>query len=373
EKLKPPLTTVRQNFSEMGRLTAQFLLQRLGKFTALPRKILPCELVIRESCGAARITQRRSSRPIKIGPVPPPTESATLADATSVKKSAAKIDTIGLMYRQFEDEIYPDIYYSKIRKGIEDTAGKKHYQILSSIPFKTKNEEYQAIRELLRRNIDGLIFVATHDLLPPAQEELVFIFRRRIPFIILAHCESAIMPYVTVDDCFGGYLAMEHLIAARRQVIGALLANPGDLISDLRNRGFHDAMLQSHFDPQNLHIFRNLIKPGQTQFEAAYLWAKELDLAAHPLQGLICLNDMLARGAIKALLERGLVIPEQIAVIGYDDSGIDGRDQIPLTTVQVPCYEIGRLGMQLLAEQIENQTRPERVQLKPALVIRQSG
>lgn len=366
-RMNPPLTTVRQPFEEEARYAVKFLMERIKKYSRLPHIILPCEVMVRKSCGAGK--QRKKS--FKKG-TSPPSEQIKKTSQSLLKKDS-KVKLVGLLVREVSDLLYSDIFYSKVIKGIEEVAQERGVQLLFSIAFKEKQEEYSAIKKFLRSNIRGLIFVATYDFQPPAQEELVYLYRRRIPFVSASALDNRTVSFAGVDDQYGGFLAAERLIKTGRRKIGALLAATGDYAGNKRFQGIIDAINAFNLAPQDIYIFRNELKQSLSIFKSAYLWGKSLDLKAIPIEGIICHNDHAAHGLIKAFRERQIKIPDDIAIIGYEDSGIDDRDVVPLTTIHIPNHEIGRKAMKILLQHLEGKTEPIQTLLKPNLIVRQSG
>jgi len=333
----------------------------------LPHVILPCKLIVRESCGYKIRKKKKyfekepaAVEPIKKSPEPP-------------LKVKSKVKLVGLLVREVNDFLYSDIFYSKIIKGIEKVAQEESVQLLFSIAFKERHEEYSAIRRFMKSSIQGLIFVATYDFQPPTQEELVYLYRRRIPFVSASALDSRTVSFAGVDNYHGGIIAAERLIKTGRKKIGALLAIPGDYAGDRRFQGIIDAIHSFGLPLQDVYMFRNELGQGLSNFQSAYIWGKSLDLNEVPVDAIICHNDHAARGLIKALQERQISVPDNIAVIGYDDSGTDERDKVPLTTIHIPNLEIGRQAMKILLQHIEGKTEPIQVLLKPTLVVRQSG
>ncbi|MBN2091484.1 substrate-binding domain-containing protein, partial [candidate division KSB1 bacterium] len=232
---------------------------------------------------------------------------------------------------------------------------------------------YIALRGLIRQHVSGLIILSTHDDLPPAQEVLFFLCRRTVPFVIMGHLEPSNLPVVSVDDQLGGYLATEYLIQTNKNKLTIILPPEAALSGNLRLQGCYEALDKYHLKSSQLHIYRNVMKPGFDYFEAAYLWANAINLREHPLNGLICFNDEMARGAIKAFLENGIKVPEDIAVIGFDDTPAEKNEPIPLTTISIPFFKMGREAAVLIFKQINEQQINYPMLLKPELIIRQSA
>ncbi len=365
EKFDPPLTTVKQDFVAMGKAAVAYLLRRIEKFTQLSQAIIPCELIVRESCGS------KLKRNISFQSQSASQEySAAVLQDPHLSKNE---NQIGILYGQDDKSSYSAHNFTKIIEGLEDTLAQNEYQPEYSRPFSTKNEEYIALRELIRQPIAGLIILSTHNNLPPAQEALFFLCRRDVPFVILGHLESSNLPVVSVDDQLGGYLATEYLLQTNKKNLTVILPSEVDLCGNLRLQGCYEALDKYHVKSAQIRIYRDVLKPGFDYFEAAYLWAVSINPAEHPLDGLICFNDDMARGAIKAFLENGIKVPENIAVIGFDNTPAEKTEQIPLTTIQVPFFKMGQEAAELIFKQINEQPIIYPVLLKPELIVRQSA
>ncbi|MBN2090753.1 substrate-binding domain-containing protein, partial [candidate division KSB1 bacterium] len=134
EQFDPPLTTIKQDFLAMGKAAVAYLLRRIEKFTQLPQAIIPCELVVRESCGSklkrnVSFHYRSSS----------PEYSAPILNDSNLSKTKNKI---GILYGYSEKLSYRARNYTKIIEGIENTVSRNEYEPEFSQPFTTKNEEY---------------------------------------------------------------------------------------------------------------------------------------------------------------------------------------------------------------------------------------
>lgn len=375
--LRPALTTVRQDFPQLGKMAVKFLLQRMTRFTQLPHITLPCQLVIRKSCGTSHDLQKDK----KSFTIPILSDSSVTAPVEKKKKESRQAglstDTIGLVFCGFEQDPYLTYYYDRIIEGIKKQADSCHFQLRHSILFQTLEEQYKALKQLVRSNVKGLIFIATHDKRPPSQAELVFLYRRKIPFIILTHSDISNIPCLTLDDRHGSCLAMEHLILNQKKYIGTIFPVADEMVGAIRLRGCYDAIRKHKFESSRFFVFSEVLKEGFSHFEATYNWAKEINLERYPLDGLICYDDAIALGAIKGFVERNIAIPKQISIIGFDDIGenvnFNIQKRIPLSTIHVPCSEIGVVATRQLIQKIQKKPTPSATLLKPTIVLRQSG
>ena len=359
-RMNPPLTTVHQPFETEARIAVQFLSERIKNISHMPHKMLSSELIVRESSGVhlpkTAILSDKVSTSDEVHRKPP---HVLKQDSNSV----------GLVVRGATDARSPDSFYAKILQGIQDVAEKNDIQLISSKAFKDRYQEYSVVRNFLRENARGLIFVATYDLQPPAQEELVYLFRRRTPFVSASAVDNKSVSFAGADELHAGFLAADRFIRSGRKKIGAFLT----YATDKRFQGIIDAIDLFDLPHENIFIFRNQFRRSLSNDQAAYVWGKSLNLKETPVEGIICYDDQAALGLIRALTERGINVPDDVAVIGYGDSVEESDAQVPLTTIHIPNYEIGRQAMKILFKHLEGKTEPIQTLLKPHLVVRHSG
>jgi LacI family transcriptional regulator len=173
---------------------------------------------------------------------------------------------------------------------------------------------------------------------------------------------------VLTDNLQGGYLATKHLIELGHRRIGCI-AGPSELTpSAERVIGYKQALTE-----HNLAVNENLIRKGDFQCESGYKAVCEfLTMNELPTAVFAC-NDLMAVGAISGVRERGWHVPEDWAIVGFDDVALASFTNPPLTTIAQPKYEMGVLAAQMLMERIKDKTMPPRRHLlETTLVVRGS-
>jgi LacI family transcriptional regulator len=216
------------------------------------------------------------------------------------------------------------------------------------------------------KRVDGLIscspILPDEELIPLLkQQEAVVVFDRIV--------DKAIAGSVRIDDVYGGISATNHLLKIGRRSLG-LLAGPKYLGGSERRRyGFRAALeLQGmHADPK----FEIECEPDeQGGFEAAKL----LFQRQPKLDGIFCFNDLVALGALGALNELGISVPDQVAVIGFDDLRLASLTTPQLSTLHVDKLDLGRSMVRLLLERIKGDIQIEdECIIRPKLIIRESA
>jgi LacI family transcriptional regulator len=215
----------------------------------------------------------------------------------------------------------------------------------------------------------------------PTGRSLEPLRRQGIPYVVVDRLvEDAEVCSVSVDDVAGGRLAVEHLIAQGHRRI-AYISGPAHLhqIRD-RRAGALDAVAAAGLPPQVLH---ELPTAHMTVADGRDAAARLLGLADRPT-AVFCANDLLALGLEQALYAAGVKVPEEVAIVGYDDIEFASAVAVPLTSVRQPAAEMGRLAAQLLlaeAAAASGAGKDEQghghehrsVVLKPELVVRTSS
>lgn len=221
----------------------------------------------------------------------------------------------------------------------------------------------RAVRNLVKRRVDGIIFAADrHD--DPA---VTWMDESEVPFVLALRREGRGEAAVG-DDVLGGYLATRHLLDLGHTTI-ALLTGP-EFASNarLRQQGFREAM-----EEQGAAIDPVLIKATDFTVDSAAEAVDEMLDAGHGFSALFAATDNLAIGAMSALARRGLAVPDEVSVAGYNDIPLSAHLPIPLTSVRVPFEEIAANALELLEEKLDQRgTRGEVKVSAPSLIPRGS-
>ncbi len=264
--------------------------------------------------------------------------------------------------------LLPDLFgefYSEVIRGIDRQARLNDYQTLLSSSHASSQDVLNASRAMLGR-IDGLIMMAPDE----ATIDIVERIRRRVPVVLLnprgvvERCHR-----VSVQNYEGARAAVEHLLSLGHREI-ALISGPEDNVdAEERLRGFRDALADAGLDPD-----RSLIVPGDfsemSGFEAG------LSILQHqprPTAAFAC-NDSMAVGLVSAVGRAGSKVPEDLAVVGFDNITIAEYLNPPLTTVHVDACNLGQHAVDLMLSAIEAEGDvPAVVEMMPAVLkIRRS-
>jgi DNA-binding LacI/PurR family transcriptional regulator len=162
-------------------------------------------------------------------------------------------------------------------------------------------------------------------------------------------------------------LATKHLAELGHQRIAYINGMQDWLEAQNRLAGYRDILTE-----RELPVDEALIKPGDWGVDSGYQSAQALIALEHPPTAIFASNDLMALGAIYAIQEAGLRVPDDIAVVGYDDRDFAAWVRPSLTTIRMPSYEMGQAAARLLLEQFAGEELEDATQVPGKLIVRQS-
>jgi LacI family transcriptional regulator len=204
----------------------------------------------------------------------------------------------------------------------------------------------------------------------PSGADLGVLRRHEIPFVLVDRVTSDGCS-VSVDDVAGGRMAGAHLVQTGHQLI-AYVSGPMSFAQCRDRRDGALAAITAHGLPADALA---LIEADRMDVASGREAGRALVLLARRPTAVFCANDLLALGVLQALYAAGVSVPEEMAIIGYDDIEFAGAAAVPLSSVRQPSAEMGQMAAGLLVEEITaapGQHRHRRVVLEPELVVRES-
>ena len=244
---------------------------------------------------------------------------------------------------------------------MEIAARQKGYFVVSvGIDANSPASVQAGIDHLMKLGIEGLAVVTP-------QLEAVELVRERvagIPVVTLDSMYRMDELAVSVDNFAGGVAATQHLIQLGHRKIAHISGPKGWFESTTRAAGYTSTMLGANLVPQ--------VIDGDWEISTGYRIGKELDFLAKGITALFIANDRMAMGFLHAMRERGIKVPEQLSIVGFDDLEETAYTSPPLTTLRQDFKELGSRAMELLLAEIAGKTTKKMDRLVPALVLRQS-
>jgi LacI family transcriptional regulator len=257
-------------------------------------------------------------------------------------------------------------FFSELARGVEHVAYAEHYNVFLCNTEEDTRRELTVLRSLEEKRVDGVIICGsrlddTQLRMAVAGHSAVVLVNRQIDANGLAA--------IGVDDVRGGRMATEHLIRSGRRAIGFVAGPERSYSGRQRARGYQAALAEA-----GLPVREGWQRHCLPIVESGRSAARDLLTAYPELDALFCYNDLNAVGALQACADLGLRIPDDIAIVGFDDIPLASLVTPSLTTCCIPKYELGRQAMQLLLAYInECYNDCENITLQPELIIRASA
>ena len=261
-------------------------------------------------------------------------------------------------------------FYNELAQGIETTARGLGYNIILCSTHSDLSTENQHIEMLRSKGVDGIIFSSAHmgdpNILALAEEAfpIVMVNRRTYHPVVKEKVD-----YVGIDNILGGYLAVEHLIRLDHKRIGVIGGSSESSVGFERLEGGKKALEAYGLKPMP-HYFLD----GDFLKESGYRGGKQFLKMEEPPTAIFATNDYMALGAYQAIVEEGVKVPEEMAIVGFNDIEFTAMKGIELTTIGQKKYEMGALSVKALIERIEGKRSEasQEVILRPELIIRRT-
>jgi DNA-binding LacI/PurR family transcriptional regulator len=274
-------------------------------------------------------------------------------------------DSIAVVITEPSNRLFSDPFFPRLIRGVSAALSARDLQLVLLMPD-DEVDERRTGRYLTGGHVDGVILVSLHgdDPLPH------YLATRNVPLVILARPPQGVdVNYVDADNREGARRATAHLVEGGRRQI-ATITGPADMVAAIdRLAGYRDALVDA-----GVAVDDDLVAIGDFT-QSGGVRAMERLLAARPdLDAVFCASDLMAVGALEVLQSAGRRVPEDVAIVGYDDSPIAIATRPALTSVRQPIEDMGREMVHLLAETIEQSDRvPRHVVLATELVRRASS
>ena len=270
--------------------------------------------------------------------------------------------TVGLLISDIANP-----FFIRAVRAIEDGAQENGYNVILCNTDEDAAKETQYLRVLMEKRVDGIILATT-----AGSRQMVRDVRwRRIPLVLFdRELPGVATDLVKVDGVTGGRLATEHLLGLGHRRIAIIHGPVVRSTGAERLQGYLDALRAAGLQPDPA-----LIREGDFKQESGRVLARQLLALTPRPSALFCTNNLMTVGALQTLGEQGVRMPADLSLVGYDDMEWWTLTHPPLTTVGQPVYELGREAMRLLLAQIGmagTRRRPQRVVLKPGLIVRDS-
>ena len=280
-------------------------------------------------------------------------------DTTARAMVKKQTKTIGLSISDISNPFYPPLL-----RGVENTINKFGYSLILCNTDEDAEKEKQYLKVMLEKRVDGLIV----SLASPTNVSILKEFEKRnIPIVCVDRkAEDIEVDTVSVDNFYGSFAAVEHLLKLGHTRIAMISGIRGITTTEERIKGYIEALKKYEADEP-------IIVEGKSTIEGA-IEATEKVLKLDPLTAIFSCNNLMTLGVYIGLKKNGKKIPKDIAVVGFDD--LDWADALnpPPTVVSQPAYAIGSTAAQMVIQRIlkEGPSKKQNIVLKTELIVRES-
>jgi len=264
--------------------------------------------------------------------------------------------------------ILPDIqnpFFAEVARGVEDVAYANQFAVLLCNSDENLKKEAFYLDVMRAESVDGVI-------LPPIAERdsaVLKLAQSGMPVVSVDRAlNSTTIDTVEVDNFQGAFEAVEHLIKIGHKRIGLIAGRANLSTSRDRRRGYEEALAAAR-----LPLRPELVRVGDNKQASGGTLTEELLNEPSPPTALFVSNNLMAVGALEAIHRRKLKVPDDVALIGFDDLPWAEALDPPLTVVRQPAYEVGRAAAEMLLKRLGNPDLPAAwLRLRPRLILRKS-
>jgi LacI family transcriptional regulator len=275
--------------------------------------------------------------------------------ARSLKTQRTK--TVGILIPDISSQFYPEIV-----RGTEDVANIYDYNIILCNSDNDLEKEKEYLRVLREKMVDGVLYMSSS--LEPQIVELIRELEITTVLVETTDKEKT-FPSVTIDNKEAAYDAVSYLIKKGNRKIAYIGAHKDALNAvAVRYFGYEDALREN-----GIAIDESLVYFGETKADEGYMAINKILQHTDSIDAVFCASDELAMGVINSLREKGINVPEEVDVIGFDNIHTSSLFYPKLTTVAQPMYDMGSVGMRMLIKLINKKTVDEKNYVLPYEII----
>jgi LacI family transcriptional regulator len=265
--------------------------------------------------------------------------------------------------------IIPDItnpYFPEVARGVQDVAEENEYSVILCNTDRMRGRELRFLKALRGQQVDGLILNPSE----VTSGDLQDLQDAQIPVVLIgSQIDHLDLDVVMVDNVQGAYDAVSHLIDLGHRRIGLVGGPRAASSGEQRFQGYVRALTD-----HDIPIDGEIITEGRFTREGGYESMKHLLALQSPPAAVFASSDVMAIGALMAIQEEGLQVPNDVSLVGFDDIAEASTTTPRLTTISQPKYQTGQVAAQLLFDRVEGASLGERqkIVLSHQLVIRES-
>ena len=262
--------------------------------------------------------------------------------------------------------IVPDVenvYYASLMRYMNIEIQRAGYSMLSAISENLPETEEKLVRELLRNSIDAIILVPVHNsgIAPPS---IYRILQSKTPAVLATSTYMEAGISCVMCDLYTGMRELATLLYQRGRRKQVFISSDSAAVAfSLREKGFFDALMGKDAQANKVYL-------RDITYEEAFRWARNDSLTN--IDAILCVNDMMALGVLEALKQRGISVPEDIAVTGFDDVIFSRITSTPITTVRQNLALLSKLTVEHAVKLIQDSATTEDIMIPCQLIERAS-
>jgi DNA-binding LacI/PurR family transcriptional regulator len=330
----------------------------------------PKPLSIKDIARLADVTHPTVSRALRNSPLVNPRtieriqriarESGYRVSAVARGLVTQKTNTIGVVVTTIADP-----FVSEVVSGIEHAANDHGYSVFLADSYADPDREVRVVHLFAERRVEGIVVTSSR----VGTRYLRILSEMKVPIVLINNQRRGEFVHsVMIENVEASRLATQHLIGLGHERIAYLGDRYGYQSDTERLGGYRQALKQAR-----LPFLPELVVHGDGKPEGGRQAMETLRSLPQPPTAVFCYNDMSALGALGAIHQSGLRVPEDISLVGFDDLFFASYTQPPLTTVRQPRQRMGLLAMEILLKLMSGQDSADTIKVPAELIVRESS
>lgn len=285
-------------------------------------------------------------------------------NAAGRKLVSGKSNTLGLVLSQSPEQLFADAFLPQVILGVEQAALQQGFNVMLK---PVAPDDPSGYARLIRENhVDGILLSGPRQ----SDHEIVRLHREGVPVMLMGQLPDSEIPFVDIDAAGGAQSIVEHLIESGHRQIALITNAPLSYTSAQQRRDGYLLALKK----AGISLDHTFVKEGAYTPASGFQAMQELLQGMPRPTGVFIASDVVALGALLAIKQVGLRVPEDVAVVGFDDIPLAEFFDPPLTTVRLPAYGLGWAASERLIRIIRGEGLDEReILFESELIIRASS